>query len=70
MQRANVKLAVKFMVENYRLADTFIAASTYLDGTDKRIEAGQVGQSAVQNLYTILEYFDSSDVQNIKVRFL
>jgi hypothetical protein len=26
-----------------------------------------VGQSAVQSLYTIVEYFDSSDVENIKV---
>ena len=29
-----------------------------------------MGQSAVQSLITILEYFDSSDVQNIKVRGL
>lgn len=68
LQRANVKLAVKFMLDNYRLGDAFIAASTYLEGgTQRRIEAGQVGQTAVQSLYTILEYFDSSDVQNIKV---
>jgi hypothetical protein len=67
IQRANIKLAVKFMIENYRLADAFVAASAYLDGNDRRVAAGQVGQSAVQNLYTILEYFDSSDVQNLKV---
>jgi len=67
LQRANVKLAVRFMIENYRLNDAFVAASAYLDGNDRRVEAGQVGQSAVQNLYTILEYFDSADVQNIKV---
>merc|ERR1719223_1618334 len=66
VQRANVKLAVKFMVENYRLNDNFIAASAYLSGT-KRIQAVDIGQSTVQNLFTILEYFDSSDVQNIKV---
>lgn len=69
VQRANVKLAVKFMIENYRLADAFVQASTYLEGgSARRVEAGQVGQGAVQSLYTILEYFDSSDVQNIKVR--
>jgi hypothetical protein len=68
VQRANIKLAVKFMVQNYRLADTFIAACTYLDGTDRRLEAGQVGQAVVQNLVTITEYFDSSDVQNLKVK--
>jgi hypothetical protein len=68
VQRANIKLAVKFMIENYRLADAFVAASAYLDGNDRRVAAGQVGQAAVQNLYTIMEYFDSSDVQNLKVR--
>jgi hypothetical protein len=67
VQRANVKLAVKFMLENYRLADQFVQASTYIEDGSKRLEAAQVGQSAVQNLYTILEYFDSSDVENIKV---
>lgn len=69
-QRANVKLAIKFMIENYNLNDAFVAASTYIDGTTAtRLEAGQVGQRAVQNLYTILEYFDAADVQNLKVRF-
>jgi hypothetical protein len=69
LQRANVKLAVRYMVENYRLADAMVGASAYLDGSnDRRIAAGEVGQAAVQNLVTILEYFDSGDVQNLKVR--
>lgn len=69
VQRANVKLAIKFMVENYRLNDAFIAAATYIPDatTSTKLEAGQIGQRAVQNLYTILEYFDSADVQNLKV---
>jgi len=66
VQRANVKLAVRFMVDNYRLNDNFIAASAFLTG-DRRVKAGDIGQNVVQNLYTILEYFDSSDVDNIKV---
>lgn len=66
MQRANVKLAVKFMVINYRLSDSIIAASSYLSG-NARMQASGAGQNAVQSLYTILEYFDSSDVENIKV---
>jgi len=66
VQRANVKLAVKFMVDNYSLNDNFIAASAFLTG-DKRMKAGDIGQNVVQNLYTILEYFDSGDVENIKV---
>mmetsp|Transcript_13860 Transcript_13860/g.38086 ORF Transcript_13860/g.38086 Transcript_13860/m.38086 type:complete len:248 (-) Transcript_13860:1060-1803(-) len=67
VQRANVKLAVKFMIQNYRLADSVVGASAYLPGNDKQIKAIDVGQTAVQNLQTILEYFDSADVQNIKV---
>jgi len=66
VQRANVKLAVKFMAENYRLNDNFIAAGAYLVG-DRKSKAFDVGTNVVQNLYTILEYFDSSDVENIKV---
>jgi hypothetical protein len=67
LQRANIKLAVRFMVDNYRLNDAFLAASTYLDGTSRRLEASQLGQAATQNLITILEYFDASDVDNLKV---
>lgn len=67
MQRANVKLAIRFMIDNYRLSDNFIAASSYIADNSKRIAAGDAGQRTVQSLYTILEYFDSSDVENIKV---
>ena len=66
VQRANVKLAVKFMINNYKLSDSIVAASSYLTG-NARVSASGVGGSAVQSLYTILEYFDSSDVENIKV---
>lgn len=66
-QRANVKLAIKFIIGNYRLSDSIVAASSYLSG-NARYKASGVGQSAVQSLYTIVEYFDSSDVENIKVR--
>ena len=68
IQRANVKLAIKFMVQNYRLADSIVGASTYLKGGNtQQMKAIDVGQTAVQNLQTILEYFDTSDVENIKV---
>lgn len=66
VQRANVKLAVKFMINNYKLSDSVIAASSYLKG-NARVQASGAGQSAVQSLFTIVEYFDSSDVENIKV---
>lgn len=65
--RGNVKLAVKFMLNNYRLSDAVIAASAYISDNNRRIAAGDAGQAAVQNLYTILEYFDAQDVSNIKV---
>ena len=68
MQRANVKLAIKFMVQNYRLSDCVVGASTFLKGgNSQQMAAIDTGQMAVQNLQTILEYFDSSDVENIKV---
>ena len=69
VQRANVKLAVRFMLDNYRLNDNFISASAFLVG-DRKIKAADIGQSTVQNLITILEYFDSSSVDNIKVGFV
>jgi hypothetical protein len=67
VQRANVKLAVRFILNNYRLSDTVIASSAFIEENSRRIQAGEVGQGAVQDLQTILEYFDSSDVQNLKV---
>eukprot|EP00980_Cylindrotheca_fusiformis_P009882 scaffold2189_cov116-Cylindrotheca_fusiformis.AAC.2 len=66
MQRANVKLAVKFMIQNYSLGDAVVGASAYLKGGNQ-MKAIDVGQTAVQNLQTILEYFDTKDVENIKV---
>jgi hypothetical protein len=67
VQRANVKLAVRFILNNYRLSDTVIASSAFIEDNTRRIQAGEAGQGAVQDLQTILEYFDSSDVQNLKV---
>ena len=66
--RQNVKLAIRFMIQNYQLSDSMVAASAYLNGNTVQIKANDVGQAAVQNLQTILEYFDSSDVENLKVR--
>lgn len=57
---------MKFILNNYKLSDSVIAASSYLSGNG-RVQASGVGQSAVQSLYTIVEYFDSADVENIKV---
>jgi hypothetical protein len=68
IQRANVKLAVRAMVQNYRLGDNVVAASAFLKGGNAfQMKAIDVGQTALQNLQTILEYFDTGDVENIKV---
>ena len=67
IQRANVKLAVSMMVTNYRLSDNINTAAAYLSTTGNSMKAINTGQAAVQNLQTILEYFDTSDVQNLKV---
>lgn len=66
VQRANVKLAVKFISQNYRLSDNLVGASAYLQG-DRSAIGGAAAQKALQSLVTILEYFDSADVQNLKV---
>lgn len=55
------------MVQNYRLSDSVVGASSFLSGTSS-MRAVETGQMAVANLQTILEYFDSSDIENIKVR--
>jgi hypothetical protein len=55
------------MVQNYRLSDCVVGASSFLSGTSS-MRAVETGQMAVANLQTILEYFDSSDIENIKVR--
>jgi len=67
VQRANVKLAVRFMLQNYKLSDNIIAAAATLSDSNKRQTATETGQRAVENLFTILEYFDSRDVENLKV---
>lgn len=67
VQRANVKLAVRFMLQNYKLSDNIISAAATLADSNKRQSATETGQRAVENLFTILEYFDSRDVENLKV---
>ena len=68
VQRANVKLAVRFLLQNYKLSDNVIVSTAKLIAdSSKRQAATEAGQRAVENLYTILEYFDSRDVENLKV---
>ena len=67
VQRANIKLAVKFILKNYNLLDNFLNVSQNIVPESKQIEANGIAQEIVSDLTTILEYFDSQDVQNLKV---
>ncbi|GMI39295.1 hypothetical protein TrCOL_g1827 [Triparma columacea] len=61
LQRANVKLAVRAIVGNYRLLDSFVKVG----GGNERMT--NKGQDVVFTLNTILEYFDDRNVDNIKL---
>ena len=67
VQRANVKLAVRMLVDNYKIADNFNAAASYLKDPVKKAQANQVGLAATDSLFTILEYFDTAYVDNLAV---
>jgi hypothetical protein len=58
VQRQNIKLAVSYILKNYKLQDNFLQVSRTLSSA-KQISAS--------DLTTILEYFDTQDVQNLKV---
>jgi len=67
VQRANVKLAIRFMINNYQLSDRIIASSNFISDFGKRQRATETGMSVVENLTTIMEYFDAGGVENLKV---
>jgi len=62
LQRANVKLAVRFILTNYALSTNFAK----LSGTDSKLAS--LGSDVVFSLNTILEYFDDRNTDSIKVR--
>jgi len=53
--RGNVKLAVRFMLNNYRLSDNVIAAASYLKG-QQQIQAGSDGQVCFQCFVDLMNY--------------
>mmetsp|Transcript_62408 Transcript_62408/g.111185 ORF Transcript_62408/g.111185 Transcript_62408/m.111185 type:complete len:328 (-) Transcript_62408:700-1683(-) len=67
VQRANVKLAVRMMIDNYKLPERFENAASYVKDSGKRAQAAQLGTAIVDSLYTILEYFDAGFVDNLAV---
>ena len=58
LQRANVKLALRSIINNYDLLDSFAALDDGRDG-------GLVGQEIVGDLRTMLEYFDDGAVDSL-----
>jgi len=66
LQRNNIKMATKMMVENTRINDVVVKASAYATDPNKVSEANEKGKAAVQDLLVILDYFDEVD-QEVKV---
>merc|ERR1712216_447010 len=66
LQRNNIKMATKMMVENTRIIDVVVKASAYATDPNKVSEADEKGKAAVQDLLVILDYFDEVD-QEVKV---
>jgi len=56
LQRLNIKRGVKMMIDNYDLEGRFVRASAFAPG-DKVQTATSYGQTAVEGLIQILEYF-------------
>jgi hypothetical protein len=50
VQRANVKLAVRMMIDNYQLAAAFSNACTYLADPVRQAQAGQLGRATTEGL--------------------
>lgn len=56
MQRNNIKMALNFMLDNYKLGDQIVVASAYAS-TDNVFKASQAGNEAIDVLETAKEYF-------------
>jgi len=63
VQRLNVKRAVNMMVENSNLRDRFVRSVAYLPVNEQQ-QGLQLGQTAVEGLIQILEYFPRDLVAN------
>ncbi|CAK0860450.1 unnamed protein product [Prorocentrum cordatum] len=57
-QRNNIKMAIKMMLDNYKLEDCIVVASATLPA-DRSFQASQVGKEAVESLETAKEYFSA-----------
>ncbi|EKX45360.1 hypothetical protein GUITHDRAFT_108628 [Guillardia theta CCMP2712] len=57
LQRNNIKMATKMMIENYKMNDIITKASAFAKPNQIN-DCSQIGREAVQDLQTILDYFD------------
>jgi len=58
LQRNNIKMATRMMIENSKINDVIIKASAFTTDPTKVSEANEKGKAAVQDLTVILDYFD------------
>jgi hypothetical protein len=63
LQRLNIKRAINMMVDNYDLRDRFVRASAYAP-IGQQQQALSYGNTAVEGLTQILEYFPDKLVAN------
>ena len=73
LQRLNIKRAVGMMIDNSDLRERFVAASYYCDPMDVAA-ATQYGNTAVESLIQIIEYFPDklkvNDLTNTQKQFV
>jgi len=56
-QRNNIRMALRMMLENYKLGDNVVAASAYAEPKSNVFPASQAGKEAIEVLETCREYF-------------
>jgi len=66
LQRNNIKMATRMMIENSKINDVIVKASAFTSDPSKVSEANEKGRAAVQDLTVILDYFDEQD-REVKV---
>ena len=66
LQRNNIKLATRMMIENNRLNDVITKASGGATDASKVSDANEVGKAAIADLQMVLDYFDEVD-REVKV---
>jgi hypothetical protein len=56
-QRNNIRMALKMMLDNYKLSDNIVTASAYASPQDRVMKASEAGKEAIDVLETTRDYF-------------